>query len=143
MSLVSSQGGTSKKKTKKKIYGRKVRKFCFWKNKFSSFVYSQSGTYYALFLGCFDLKFYQIFLIACIVLWLRFEPQICSTRFWMNILFVIATTEMKVRFCVKLFDHFLTEYCSVRAKICRVSYVLWIQSRRHVQKENTEKDIRK
>jgi len=139
-------------------------------------------------------------------LWLRFEPQIRSTRFAMNFLFIIATNERKFCFCVKLFDHFLTEYSSVYAKICRassqnllgffhkistrnsfgnfletsytlrrssfqiyqifpyfqqfyyefilcwkvlktltqvLSYVICIHSRRHVQKENTKKYIRK
>jgi len=47
--------------------------------------------------------------MVCIEMWLIFESQIRSTRFAMNFLFIIATTEMKVRFCEKLFDHFLTE----------------------------------
>jgi len=38
MSFASFQGGTSKKKTQKKILGRKVRSFCFWKYKFSCFI---------------------------------------------------------------------------------------------------------
>ena len=58
LSFVSSQRGTSKKKTQKNIEGRKAKTFYFRKkNKFSSFVCSRSGIYYALFLGCFDLKF--------------------------------------------------------------------------------------
>ena len=52
---------------------------------------------------------------------LRFQPQICSTRFAINFVFIIATTERNVRFCVKLFDHFLTEYSSVWVEICSVS----------------------
>jgi len=40
--------------TKKKIRGRKFRTFCFWK---TSFVHSWFGTYYALLLGWFCLKF--------------------------------------------------------------------------------------
>ena len=60
--------------------------------------------------------------MVCIELWLRFEPQIRSTIFAMNFLFIIATTYRKVRFCVKLFDHFLTEYSSVLAEIFRVSF---------------------
>jgi len=58
-------------------------------------------------------NFYQTFLIVCIDLWPRFEPQIHSTRFAMNFLFINATIERKVCFCVKLFYHFLTEYSSV------------------------------
>jgi len=37
----------------KKIRGRNARTFCFRK---TSFVHSRSGTYYALFFGCFGLK---------------------------------------------------------------------------------------
>ena len=51
----------------------------------------------------------------------EFLAQICSTRFAMNFLFIIATTERKVRFCVKLFDHFLTDYSSFWAEITLVS----------------------
>jgi len=54
-------------------------------------------------------------------MWLIFEPQICSTRFAMNFLFIIFTTEMKVPFCVKLFNHLLTKYSSVWVETCRVS----------------------
>jgi len=42
------------KNHKKKIRERKSRTFCFWK---TSFVHSRSGTYYALLLGYFGLKF--------------------------------------------------------------------------------------
>ena len=47
----SSQEGTSKNKRKEK-----PGCFFFRKKEFSSFVRSRNGTYYALFLGCFDLK---------------------------------------------------------------------------------------
>ena len=43
----------------------------------------------------------------CNELLLRFEPQIRSTRFAMKFLFIIATTERKVHFRVKLVDHSL------------------------------------
>jgi len=44
----------------------------------------------------------------------------------MNFLFIIVTIERKVRFCVKLFDHFLTEYSSILAQICRILFqILW------------------
>jgi len=39
---------------KKKIWGRKAETFCFRK---TNFVHSRSGTYYALLLGCFSLRF--------------------------------------------------------------------------------------
>jgi len=39
---------------KKETRGRKSRTFCFRK---TSFLHSRSGTYYALLLGCFGLKF--------------------------------------------------------------------------------------
>jgi len=46
--------------------------------------------------------------------WLRFEPQIRPTRLTINILFITARAERKVRLCVKLFD------------ICRVlSQIQW------------------
>ena len=127
MPFVSSQGGISKKKTGKSYKGEKPGRFFFQKNRFSSFVWSCSGTYYALFLGCLDLKFLPD--IPYCVYWdvARFEPQIRSTRFVMNFLFIIATTEKKVRFCMKLFDNFLTEYSSIWAETCRVSsqIMLW------------------
>ena len=50
-----------------------------------------------------------------------FEPHIHFARFAMTLLFIIAPTERKVCFCVKLFDHFLTEYSSVWPEICHVS----------------------
>ena len=65
--------------------------------------------------------FYQTFLIVRIELWVRLEPQIRSTRFAINVLFIIVTTERKVRFCVKLFHHLLTKYSSFWLEICRVS----------------------
>jgi len=38
--------------------------------------------------------------------WLRFEPQIRSTRLAINFLLITARAERKVRLCVKLFDFF-------------------------------------
>ena len=96
MSFVSSPARPKREHGKRYKEEKPGRSF-FLKNKFSSFVCSRSGTYYALFL------------IVCIELWLRFEPQIRSTRFAIIFLFIIATTERKVRFCVKLVDHFLTK----------------------------------
>ena len=72
-------------------------------------------------LGVLIWNFYHTFLIVCIELWLRFQPQIRSTKFAMNFLFIIVTNERKFRFCVKLFDHFLTGYSFFWAEICRAS----------------------
>jgi len=100
---------------------KKSQVVLFWKNKFSSCICSRSRTYYALFLGCFDLKFLPDF--SYFVYWVVTEiwasnslHKICN-----NFLFIIATTERNVRFCLKLFDHCLTKYSSVWAEICRVS----------------------
>jgi len=57
-------------------------------------------------LGLLVWKFYQTFVIVCIEFWLRFEPQVCPTRFSINFLFIIVRVEMKVRLRVKLFDFF-------------------------------------
>ena len=69
--FLSNQGGMSKKKTQKKIYGRKARTISFQKNKFSSLFCSRSGCYYTLFLQCFDLKFLPD--IPCCVYWVLAE----------------------------------------------------------------------
>ena len=75
--------------------------FFFRKKKFSSFVRSQNGTHYALFLGCFDLKLLPD--IPYPELWLRFEPQIFPTRFAINFFFIVVRAKSKIRLCVKLF----------------------------------------
>ena len=74
------------------------------------------------YLGVLIWNFYRTLFIVCFEMWLRFDTQIRSTRFAMNILFMITTTEMKFCFCVKLFNHFLTEYSSVWGEIYRVSF---------------------
>jgi len=102
-----------KRKHKKRYKEEKPGRSVFGKTSFPVLFCSRSGTYYALFLGSFDLKFLQAFLIVCIELWLRFKPQICSTRFAINFFIYHCQTERKVRFCVKLFHHFLTDYSSV------------------------------
>ena len=51
-------------------------------------------------------NFYQTYVIVSIEFWQRFEPQICSTRFAINVLFITASSERKARLCVKLFDFF-------------------------------------
>ena len=57
-------------------------------------------------LGILVWNFYQTFVIVSTKFWLRFEPQIRPTRFAINILFITARAEWKVRLCVKLFDFF-------------------------------------
>ena len=42
----------------------------------------------------------------CIQFWLRFELQICRTRFSRNFLFLNVRVERKVRLSVRLFDFF-------------------------------------
>jgi len=87
-------------------------------------------------LGVLIWNFYQTFLIVCIHLWLRFEPQIRSTRFVINFLLIIATTERNVLFRVKLFDHFLTERLSVWAEICRVLFEILLVFIHMISKRN-------
>ena len=77
--------------------------FCFRK---TSFVYSRSGTYYALLLGFCAWNFYQTFVTMSIEFWLGFEPQIPPTRLAINFSFITARAERKDCLCVKLFDVF-------------------------------------
>ena len=63
----------------------------------------------------------------CIELRIRYEPQIRSTRFAMNFVFIIATVARKVRFSVKLFDHFLTEYSFVLTEIFHVLFQILLE----------------
>jgi len=89
--------------TKRKIRGRKVMTFCVRK---TSFVHSRSGTYYALLLVYFGLKFLPV-ILHC-VYWVLAEiwaPN-SKTGFAINFLFITASAERKVRLCVKLFDFF-------------------------------------
>jgi len=57
-------------------------------------------------LGILVWNFYQTFLIVSIEFWLRFVPQIHSTGFAINVLFITARSERMVPLCVKLFDMF-------------------------------------
>ena len=82
---------------------RKVRTFCFWK---TSFVQSRSGTYYALLLGYFGMKFLPNIVIMSTEFWLRFEPLIFPTGFAINFLSITVRTKRKVHMCLKLFDFF-------------------------------------
>jgi len=70
-------------------------------------------------LGLLVWKFYQRFVIVCIVFWLRFLPQIRITRFSTNFFFIIARVERKVLLCVKLFDFF------PRWILIRLTWNLW------------------
>jgi len=88
---------------RKKIRGRKARTFCFRK---TGFVHSRSGTYCALLLGYFGLKFLPD--IRHCVYWVLAEiwAQTRPTRSAINFLLITARAERKVRPCVKLFDFF-------------------------------------
>ena len=86
-----------------KLRRRKARTYCFLK---TGFGHSRSGTYYALLIGYFGLKFYQTFVIVSIEFWRRFQPQINPTRFTVNFLFITTRTDGKVRLCVKVFYFF-------------------------------------
>jgi len=119
MSVVCSQVGMFKKKTQKKIKGRKARTLCFRQNKFSSFVSYLFESYYALFLGCLDLKFlpnipYCVYWVVAQILTSNSFHKICHEFFIQH-----CNESKKFCFCVKLFDHFLTEYSSFLAEICR------------------------
>jgi len=57
-------------------------------------------------LGHLVWNFYQTFVTVSTEFWLWFEPQIRPTRLVINILFITARAERKVRLCVKLFDFF-------------------------------------
>ena len=81
----------------------KSRTICFRK---TSFVHTRSGTYYALLLWCFGLKFLPDVVTVSIEYWLRFEAQIRPIRLVINFLLITAKDEMKVRLCGKLFDFF-------------------------------------
>ena len=72
----------------------------------TSFVHSRSGTYYALLLGYFGVKFFQKFVIVSIQFSLRFVPQIRPTKFAINFLFITARAKRKLRLYAKLFDFF-------------------------------------
>jgi len=103
---------------KKKIRGRKGRTFCFRK---TSFVHSQSGTYYALLLGYFGLNFL---------------PDICHCVYWF--LAEIWARNSSHRICIKFSIHLcqgwkggsfecetvwffcVGEYSSVWPEICRI-----------------------
>jgi len=88
----------------KRRYGPKIsRTICLRK---SSSVHSRSGTYYALLLGCFRLKFLPDVVTVSIEFWLRFEAQIRPIKLAINLLLIIARAERKVRLCAKLFDFF-------------------------------------
>ena len=57
-------------------------------------------------MGILVWNFYQTFFAVFIKFWMRFDSQICPTRFTIKFLFTIARAERKVRLCVKLFDFF-------------------------------------
>ena len=71
-------------------------------------------------LGLLVWNFYRTFAVVCIEFWLRFEPQIRSTRLAINFLFITARAKRKVRLCVKSFDFLIGEYSLVWPEICCV-----------------------
>jgi len=77
--------------------------------------------------GLFLWNIYHTFLIVCAEFWLRFDPQICATRFAIN--FLSTLSGLKGRFvCVwNCLIFFLGEYSSVWPEIWRVLSL--IQSR--------------
>ena len=57
-------------------------------------------------LGSLVWNFYQTFVTVSIEFWMRFQHKVHPTRLAINLLFVTARVERKVRLCVKLFDFF-------------------------------------
>ena len=57
-------------------------------------------------LGVLVWNFYQTFVTVSIELWLRFEPEIRSTRLETIFLLITSRAKRKVRLCMKLFDFF-------------------------------------
>jgi len=57
-------------------------------------------------LDILEWNFHQMFVTVSTEFWMRFEPQIRSTRLAINFLFISSRAEKKVRLCVKLFDFF-------------------------------------
>ena len=104
--IVSSQEGTFKTKTQQKIWGRRAWTFCFWKNKFSCFVCSRSGTYYALFFECLDLKFlpdipYCVYwVVAAIWAWV-YENAGLNVNFWLKIWIITKLCRFNLRISLR------------------------------------------
>jgi len=92
---LTSRRHIQKENTEKDIR-KKIRTFCFRKNKFSIIVCSRSGTYYAIFVGCLDLKFlpnipYCVYWVVAEIWASNSFHKICN-----DFLFIIATTESDV-----------------------------------------------
>jgi len=98
----------SKTKHKRRYKEEKSWRFVFEETSFLVFFTLVLGLFMPYSLGVLIWYFYQTLLIVCTELWLKFEPQVLSTRFAINFLFIDVRTERKVRFYVKLFDSFLT-----------------------------------
>ena len=97
--------------------------FCFRK---TSFVHSRSGTYYALLLGYFGMKFLPD--IRHNVYWVLADiwAPIFSHKIGNKFLFIIVRVERKVRLTWNCLIFFLFENSSVLPKICRVlSQIQW------------------
>ena len=100
MLFAPTQGGTSINESQKEDTGKKSQDVLFSENRFCSLSVWDSLR------GILVWNFYQTFVTVCTEFWLRFEPQIRPTRLAINLLFVTARAERKVRLCVKLFDFF-------------------------------------
>jgi len=95
--------GTAITKSQKEDTGRKTRTFCFWK---TCFVHSLSGTYHALLLGYFGLKFLPD--VRHCVCWVLAEIWVSDSSHKMGNKFFNhhCQGERKVRLCAKLLDFF-------------------------------------
>ena len=92
------------KQIKKRRYGEeKLGRFVFGKLVLFTLNLRLTTSYS---LGILVWNFYQTFVIGSIEFWVRFEPQIHSTRFAVYFLFIIARAGRKVRLCVKLLVFF-------------------------------------
>ena len=82
-------------------------------------------------------NFYQTFFIVFLEFWMIFEPEIPTTRFSMNFLFITFRVEKNDRLCVKLLVFFLGEYSSVWHEICRIlsqtqcRFLCWISAKNY------------
>jgi len=89
--------------TKRRYGGKKPKRFVFRKPVLFTLGLGLTTPYS---LGILVWNFYQMFVTVSTEFWLRFEPQICPKRLTINLLFITARAERKVRLCVKLFDFF-------------------------------------
>jgi len=94
---------TLKKVTKRRYEVEKTGRFVFGKPVLFTLDLGLTTPYS---LGSLVSNFYQTFVTTSTEFWLRFEPQIRTTRLTINFLFITARAERKVCFCVKVFNFF-------------------------------------